>query len=87
MAMIGWMILPSRTTYYERKRMKAKLKTYSLILLSGILGASIYDLAINLKISYNEREPKTICQKGFAFEQIDISSQVYLKTKKECINE
>ena len=67
--------------------MKAKLKTYSLILLSGILGASIYDLAINLKISYNERERSIICQKGIAFEQINPDATVYLKTKLECINE
>ena len=67
--------------------MKAKLKTYSLIFLSGILGASMYDLAINLKISYNEREHRIICQKGIAYEQIDPSATVYLKTKLECINE
>lgn len=67
--------------------MKAKLKTYSLIFLSGMLGASIYDLAINLKISYNERERSIICQKGIAFEQINPDATVYLKTKLECINE
>lgn len=67
--------------------MKAKLKTYSLIFLSGMLGVLIYDLAINLKISYNERERSIICQKGIAFEQIDPSATVYLKTKIECINE
>ena len=66
--------------------MKAKLKTYSLIILSGILGASIYDLAINLKISYNQSNAKVLCQKGIAFEQIE-DSTVYLKTKQECINE
>jgi hypothetical protein len=66
--------------------MKAKLKTYSLILLSGILGASIYDLAINLKISYNQSNAKVLCQKGIAFEQIE-DSTIYLKTKQECINE
>jgi hypothetical protein len=66
--------------------MKAKLKTYSLILLSGILGASIYDLAINLKISYNQSNAKVLCQKGIAFEQIE-DSTIYLKTKQACINE
>ena len=66
--------------------MKAKLKTYSLILLSGILGASIYDLAINLKISYNQSNAKMLCQKNIAYEQIE-DSTVYLKTKLECINE
>lgn len=52
-----------------------------------MLGASIYDLAINLKISYNERERSIICQKGIAFEQINPDATVYLKTKLECINE
>ena len=51
-----------------------------------MLGASIYDLAINLKISYNQSNAKVLCQKGIAFEQIE-DSTVYLKTKKECINE
>ena len=51
-----------------------------------MLGVLIYDLAINLKISYNERERSIICQKGIAFEQIDPSATVYLKTKIECIN-
>ena len=67
--------------------MKAKLKTYSLIFLSGMLGVLIYDLAINLKISYNERERSIICQKGIAFEQINPDATVYLKTNLECINE
>ena len=63
------------------------LKTYSLIGCGIVFGAGIYDLAINLKISYNERERSIICQKGIAFEQIDPSATVYLKTKIECINE
>lgn len=63
------------------------LKTYSLIGCGALLGASIYDLAINLKISYNEREHRIICQKGIAYEQIDPGATVYLKTKLECINE
>ena len=63
------------------------LKTYSLIGWGIVFGAGIYDLAINLKISYNERERSIICQKGIAFEQIDPSATVYLKTKIECINE
>ena len=66
--------------------MKAKLQTYSLIILSALMGAGIYDLAINLKISYNQSNAKVLCQKGMAFEQIE-NSTVYLKTKQECINE
>lgn len=50
------------------------------------MGAGIYDLAINLKISYNQSNAKVLCQKGMAFEQIE-NSTVYLKTKQECINE
>ena len=67
--------------------MKAKIKDLSLVVLGALLGASMYDLAINLKISYNERERSIICQKGIAFEQIDPGATVYLKTKLECINE
>ena len=63
------------------------LKTYSLIGCGALLGASIYDLAINLKISYNEREARMLCNNGIAFEQIDPGSTVYLKTKLECIKE
>lgn len=67
--------------------MKAKIKDLSLVVFGALLGAAIYDLAINLKISYNEREHRIICQKGTAFEQIDPGATVYLKTKLECINE
>jgi len=63
------------------------IKQASLVILGAFLGASIYDLAINLKISYNERERSIICQKGIAFKQIDPGATVYLKTKLECINE
>lgn len=67
--------------------MNHKIKTYSLIILSGLVGAAIYDLAINLKISYNQSTPKIMCKEGNAFEQIDLGSTVYIKTDKECINE
>ena len=63
------------------------LKQASLFILGAFVGVLIYDLAINLKISYNEREPGMFCNNGIAFEQIDPGSTVYLKTDKECINE
>jgi len=63
------------------------IKQASLVILGAFLGASIYDLAINLKISYNQTNTQIICQKGIAYEQIDPSATVYLKTKLECINE
>ena len=59
---------------------------YSLMILPFILGLLVYDLAIKLKISYNESLPKQLlCQKGIAYERIGDSGTVYLKTKKECI--
>ena len=67
--------------------MKAKLKTYSLIILSGILGASIYDLAINLKISYNKDTLEVYCKKGVLFEQINRDTKIFVKTKQECLTE
>ena len=52
------------------------------------LGASFYDLAIKLKISYNESLPKQyLCHKNIAYERIGKEGTVYLKTKQECINE
>jgi len=67
--------------------MKGNAKDCSMIVIGSLIGALIYDLAINLKISYNEREPGMFCNNGIAFEQIDPGSTVYLKTDKECINE
>jgi hypothetical protein len=67
--------------------MKGNLKDLSLIVMGAAIGAMTYDLAIKLKISYNEREPGMFCNNGIAFEQIDPGSTVYLKTDKECINE
>lgn len=67
--------------------MKKQIKDISLIVIGAAIGAMTYDLAIKLKISYNEREPGMFCNNGIAFEQIDPGSTVYLKTDKECINE
>ena len=67
--------------------MKKQIKDISLIVMGAAIGAMTYDLAIKLKISYNEREARMLCNEGIAFEQIDPGSTVYLKTDKECINE
>lgn len=63
------------------------LKNISLILLSAGMGAGIYDLAINLRINYNEDTLKVYCKKGKLYEQVHQSTDVYVKTKLECINE
>ena len=53
-----------------------------------LIGAGMYDLALKVKISYNESLPKNIlCQQGIAYQQIGDGGTVYLKTKQECINE
>ena len=62
------------------------VKQNSILILGILIGAGIYDLAINLKISYNQSNAKMLCQKNIAYEQIE-DSTVYLKTKLECINE
>lgn len=63
------------------------MKNLSLVIMGAAIGAFGYDLAINLKISYNEREARMLCNNGIAFEQIDPGSTVYLKTDLECIKE
>lgn len=67
--------------------MKAKFRIYSLIILSSLFGAGVYDLAINLKISYNKDTLKVYCKKGAMFEQIHQGTDVFIKTPNECINE
>lgn len=67
--------------------MKGNVQCLSLIAIGAIVGAMIYDVAIKIKISYNEREPGMLCQEGMAFEQVNPGSTVYLKTDIECINE
>ena len=63
------------------------IKKTSLIVCGIIIGAGIYDLAINLKISYNQDTLKVYCKKGAMFEQVHQGTDVYVKTKLECINE
>jgi len=67
--------------------MKGNVQHLSLIAIGAITGAIMYDVAIKIKISYNEREPGMLCQNGIAFEQVNPGSTVYLKTDIECINE
>ena len=63
------------------------IKKTSLIVLGIVIGAGVYDLAINLKISYNQDTLKVYCKKGAMFEQVHQGTDVYVKTKLECINE
>lgn len=63
------------------------IKSLSLMILGAAMGAGIYDLAIHLKISYNEDSLKIYCKKGRLFEQIQKGTDVFVKTKLECFNE
>ena len=63
------------------------LKTYSLIGCGIVFGAGIYDLAINLKISYNKDTLEVYCKKGVLFEQINRDTKIFVKTKQECLTE
>lgn len=63
------------------------IKKTSFIVLGIVIGAGIYDLAINLKISYNQDTLKVYCKKGIMFKQVHQSTDVYVKTQLECINE
>jgi len=62
-------------------------KPVTYMILGAVIGAGIYDLAINLKISYNQDTLKVYCKKGAMFEQVHQGTDVYVKTKLECINE
>jgi hypothetical protein len=63
------------------------IKKTSLIVLGIVIGAGIYDLAINLKISYNQDTLKVYCKKGVMFKQVHEDAEVFVKTQLECINE
>jgi len=63
------------------------IKKTSLIVCGIIIGAGIYDLAINLRISYNQDTLEVYCKKGVMFKQVHQSTDVYVKTPLECINE
>lgn len=57
------------------------------MILGVVLGAAIYDLAINLRISYNEDSLKIYCNQGRVFEQVQKGTDVFVKTKNECKTE
>ena len=57
------------------------------IILGAVIGAGIYDLAINLKISYNKDTLEVYCKKGALFEQINRDTKIFVKTKQECLTE
>jgi len=62
------------------------IKNLSHLILGAILGAVIYDLAINLRISYNKDTLQVYCKKGIMFQQIHEDAEVFVKTNQECIN-
>ena len=53
------------------------------MILGVVLGAAIYDLAINLRISYNVDTLEVYCKKGFMFKQVHQDTDVLVKTKQE----
>lgn len=57
------------------------------IILGAVIGAGIYDLAINLRISYNKDTLEVYCKKGVLFEQINRDTKIFVKTKQECLTE
>ena len=63
------------------------IKNLSHLILGAVLGAVIYDLAINLKISYNEDSLKIYCSQGKVLEQIRKGADVFVKTKQQCKTE
>lgn len=63
------------------------IKNLSLMILGAAIGAGIYDLAIKLKISYNEDSLKIYCNQGRVFEQVQKGTDVFVKTKNECKTE
>lgn len=63
------------------------IKNLSHMILGVVLGAAIYDLAINLRISYNEDSLKIYCNQGRVFEQVQKGTDVFVKTKNECKTE
>lgn len=63
------------------------IKHLSLMILGALIGAGIYDLAIKLKISYNEDSLKIYCSQGRVLEQIRKGVDVFVKTKQQCKTE
>ena len=63
------------------------IKNLSHLMLGLMLGALIYDLAINLRISYNKDTLKLYCNQGVLFKQIQADVDVFVKTNQECKTE
>ena len=57
------------------------------IILGAVIGAGIYDLAINLQISYNRDTLEVYCKKGALFEQVHRDTKILVNTKQECLTE
>lgn len=62
------------------------IRNLSHMILGVVLGAAIYDLAINLRISYNVDTLQVYCKKGIMFQQVHEDAEVFVKTKQQCIN-
>jgi len=57
------------------------------IILGAVIGAGIYDLAINLRISYNRDTPEVYYKNGAMLEQVHRDTKILVKTKQECLTE
>ena len=57
------------------------------MVLGAVIGAGIYDLAINLRISYNRDNPQVYCKEGALFEQVHRDTKILVKTTQECLTE
>lgn len=57
------------------------------MVLGAVIGAGIYDLAINLRISYNRDTPEVYCKEGALFEQVHRDTKILVKTTQECLTE
>jgi len=62
-------------------------KPVTYMILGAVIGAGIYDLAINLRISYNRDTPEVYCKEGELFEQVNRDTKILVKTAQECLTE
>ena len=63
------------------------IKSLSHLILGLILGALIYDLAINLRITYNKDTLKLYCSDGYVYRQIQADVDVFVKDQQQCKTE
>ena len=63
------------------------IKNLTHLILGAALGAAIYDLAINLRITYNEDTLKLYCSKGYVYRQIQADTDVFVQDKQQCKTE